>query len=75
MPGFNFCFMVYIQVSHEAGPVVWYSHLCKNFPQLIVIYSVKGFWIVIEADVHIFFWNSFAFSVIQQMLVIWIGLR
>ena len=66
---------MYVQVSHEAGLVVWYSHLFKNFPELIVIHTVEDFWIVIEADVHIFFWNSLTFSVIQQMLIIWIGLR
>jgi len=35
-------FLTCIQVSQEAGQVVWYSHLFKNFPQYIVIYTVKG---------------------------------
>ena len=34
--------------------MVWYSHLLKNFPQLIVIHTVKGFGIVNEAEVDIF---------------------
>ena len=32
-----------IQVSHKTGRVVWYSHLFKNFPQFIMIHTVKGF--------------------------------
>ena len=39
-------FLTCIQVSREAGQVVWYSHLFKNFPQYIVIYTVRGFSIV-----------------------------
>ena len=35
-----------MQVSQEAGKVVWYSHLFKNFPQLVVVHVVKGFAIV-----------------------------
>ena len=31
------------QISQEAGKVVWYSHLFKNFPQFVVIHTVKGF--------------------------------
>ena len=37
------CFLTWIQVSQEAGQVVWYSHLFQNFPQFIVIHIVKGF--------------------------------
>ena len=33
--------------------MVWYSHLLKNFPQFIVIYTVKGFGIVNKADVFL----------------------
>ena len=43
-----------MQVSQEAGKVVWYSHLFKNFPQLVVIHTVKGFSIVNEAEIDIF---------------------
>ena len=43
-----------IQVSQEADQVVWYSHLLKNFPQFIVIHTVKGFSIVSEAEVDVF---------------------
>ena len=38
----------------EAGQVVWYSHLFQNFPQLIVIHTVKGFSIVNKAEIDIF---------------------
>ena len=43
-----------IQVSKEAGQVVWYSHLLKHFPQLIVIHTVKGFGIVNKAEIDVF---------------------
>ena len=38
----------------EAGQVVWYSHLLKNFPQFIVIHRVKGFGIVNKAEIDVF---------------------
>ena len=34
--------------------MVWHSHLLKNFPQFVVIYTVKGFSIVNEAEVDVF---------------------
>ena len=40
-----------IEVSQEAGKLLWYSHLFKNFPQLVVIHVVKGFSVVNEAEV------------------------
>ena len=36
------CFLTCLQISQEAGQVVWYSHLFKNFPQFVVIHTVKG---------------------------------
>ena len=50
----NCCFLSCIQVSQEAGKVVWYSRLFKNFPQFVVIHTVKGFNIVSEAEVDVF---------------------
>ena len=38
-----------LQISQEAGKVVWYSHLFQNFPQFVVIHIVKGFGIVNKA--------------------------
>ena len=34
--------------------MVWYSHLFQNFPQLIVIHTVKGFSVVNEAEIDVF---------------------
>ena len=34
--------------------MVWYSHLLKNFPQFVVIHTVKGFGIVNKAEVDVF---------------------
>ena len=50
----NCCFMTCIQISQEAGQVVWYSHLFQNFPQFIVIHTVKGFVIVNKAEIDVF---------------------
>ena len=50
----NCCFLTCIQISQEAGQVVWYSHLFLNFPQCIVIHTVKGFGIVNKAEVDVF---------------------
>ena len=41
--------------SQEAGKVVWYSHLFNNFPQPVVIHTIKGFSIVNEGEVDVFF--------------------
>ena len=41
-------------MSQEAGQVVWYSYLFKNFPQFVVIYTIKGFGIVNKAEVEVF---------------------
>ena len=38
----------------KAGQVVWYSHLFQNFPQFLVIHTVKGFGIVHKAEIHVF---------------------
>ena len=43
-----------MQVSQGEGQVVWYSHLFQNFPQFIVIHTVKGFHIVNKAEIDVF---------------------
>ena len=48
------CFLTCIQVSQEAGQLVWYSHLLKNVPQFVVIHSVKGFGIINKAEIDTF---------------------
>ena len=50
----NCCFLNCTQVSQEAGKVVWYSHLFKNFPQFAVIHTIKGFSIINEAEFNVF---------------------
>ena len=50
----NCCFLTCIQVSQEAGQVVWDSHLLKNCPQFLVIHTVKGFGIVNKAEIDVF---------------------
>ena len=50
--------------------MVWYSHLFQNFPQFIVIHTVKGFGIVNKAEIDAFL-ESLAFPMIQRMLAIW----
>ena len=42
------------QISHEPGKVVWYSRLLKNFPQFVVIHTVKGFGIINKAELDVF---------------------
>ena len=54
MSSSNCCFLTCIQVSQEAGQVIWYSHLLKNFSQFVVIHTVKGFGIVNKAEVDVF---------------------
>ena len=54
MSSSNCCFLACIQISQEAGQVVWYSHLFQNFPQFIAIHTVKGFGIVKKAEIDIF---------------------
>ena len=46
----NCCFLTYIQTCLEKDKVIWYSHFLKNFPQFVVVHTVKGFSVVSEAD-------------------------
>ena len=54
MSSSNCCFLTCIQVSQEADQVVWYSHLFQNFPQFIVMNTVKDFGIVNKAEIDVF---------------------
>ena len=56
------CFLTCIQISQEAGQVVWYSHLLKNFPQFLVVHTVKGFGIVNKAEIDVFLECSWFFD-------------
>ena len=53
MSSSNCCFLTCIQISEEAGQVFWYAHLFQNFPQFIVIHTVKGFSIVNKAEIDV----------------------
>src|SRR5574340_17590 len=48
------CFLTCIQISQEAGQVVWDSHLFQNFPLFIVIHTLKCFGIVNKAEIDVF---------------------
>ena len=68
MPSSNCCFLTCIQISQEAGKVVWYSHLFRIF-HFFVIHTVKGFGVVNKAEVDVFLELSL-FLMIQRMLAI-----
>ena len=75
MSGSNCCLLTCIQVSQEAGKVVWYSHLLKNFPQCVVIHTVKGFSVVNEADVDVFLeFSCFFWDPMDFVNLIWVSL-
>ena len=68
MSGSNCCFLTCIQILRRQ--VRWSGILIsKNFPQFVVIHTVKGFNVVNDAEVDVF-WNFLAFSIIQRMLAI-----
>ena len=54
MSSSNCCFLTCIQISQEAAQVVRYFHLFNNFPQFVVIHTIKGFGIVNKAEVDVF---------------------
>ena len=62
LPGSNCCLLMCIQISQEAGQVICYSHLFKNFPQVVVIHTVKGFGIVNKTEIDIFLEPSWFFN-------------
>ena len=54
----NCCFLTCMQISQESCQVVWYSHLFKNFPQFLVIHTVKEFIIVSEIEATYFYFSG-----------------
>ena len=67
-----FLFLTCIQVLQEAGKVVWYPHVFKNFPQFVVIYTVKGFSIVNETEVDVFLeFSSFFYDPADVGIDLW----
>ena len=69
MSSSNCCFLTCIQISQEAGQVVWYSQLFQNFPVCCDLHR-KGFGVINKAE-DVFLKFSLAFSMIQWMLAIW----
>ena len=67
MSNSNGCFLTCIQVSQEAGQVVWYSYLFKNFPQFIVIHTVEVFGIVNKAEIDVFLELSCFFDDLENV--------
>ena len=53
-PVLTVCFLPCIQISQEAGHVIWYSHFFKDFPQFVVIHTVKVFGVVNKTEVDVF---------------------
>ena len=75
MSGSNCCFLTCIQISQEAGQVVWYSHHFKDFPQYAVIHKVKGFGIVNKAEIDVFlelscFFNDPTWKILSITLLV-----
>ena len=54
MSSSNRCFLTCIQISQEVCQMVWYSHLFQNFPEFIVIHTVKVFGVVNKPEVDVF---------------------
>ena len=42
-----------IQISQQAGQVVWYSYLFKNFPQFVLIHKIKVFGLVNKGEIYV----------------------
>ena len=61
MSSSNCCLLTCMQVSQEAGQVVWYYHLFQNFAQFIVIHTVKGFGMVNKGEMDVFLELSWFF--------------
>ena len=54
MSSSNCFFLTCIQISQKAGKMVSYPHLFQNFPQFVMIHTVKGFSVVNEEKVDVF---------------------
>ena len=62
MSSSNCYFLICLQICQGTGQVVWYSYLLKNFPQFIVIHTVKAFGVVNKAKVDVFLELFYFFS-------------
>ena len=68
MSSSNCCFLTCIHISQEAGQVVWYSHLFKNFPEFVVVHTVKGLGIVNKAEIDVFLELSYFFDDVGNLI-------
>ena len=50
--------------------MAWYSHLLKNFPQFVVIHTIKGYNIANEAEVDVFLASSLLFTIQKKKLLL-----
>ena len=87
MSSSNCCFLTFKQISQGAGQVIWYFHLFQNFPQFILIHTVKSFGMINKAETDVFlelscFFDdsadvdnlisgSSAFSCVQFFAILW----
>ena len=62
MIGSNCCWLTCIQISQEVGQVVWNSHLFQNFPQFVVIHTLRVFGVVSKAELDVFLELSCSFD-------------
>ena len=62
MSSSNCCFLTCIQISQETDKVVWHFHLFQNFPQFVVIHTVKGFGVVNKEVVVILEFSCFFYD-------------
>ena len=62
MSSSNCCLLICIYISQEAGQVVRHSHFFQNYPQYIVIHTVKGFGTVKKAETDVFLLLSCLFN-------------
>ena len=54
MSSYNCCFLICLHISQEAVQMVCYSHLLQNFPQFLVIHTIKDFGIVDKTEIDAF---------------------
>ena len=74
MFGSNCCFLTCIQMSQEAGNVVWYFHLFKNLPLFVATHTVKGFSVVNTLLGNIFIIYLFSLQSFSSLLIMCITL-
>ena len=66
----NCCFRSCIQISQETGQTVWYFQLFQNFPQFIVVHTVKDFDIVNKAEINVFL-TSLVAETVKRLSAMW----